>query len=261
MSTPANQPIDLRARLVSLLRDARKPLTFKGLARLAKAKESIVGAELEAAVEASEVYRWPDYRASQNFWHVSVENSSREAILAIAEKQALSKAALSKAAAKRLPGVSEKQVEGIVSELIAAKQLQNVSAFASSSKLVIKAGVSEAYFNAARAFVERKIRLAGFNPAEFFSSEAPKGGSANAQILEAIHVLEPVQGVPVSTLRLRNHLPHLTKREFDLAALELRQQRQVFLSQHADPYNISQEDKNLLIDGQDGTYYVAIALR
>ncbi len=80
-------------------------------------------------------------------------------------------------------------------------------------------------------------------------------------ILEAVHSLEPVRGVPVSTLRLRNHLPNLTKREFDAAALELRKKQQVFLSQHADPYNLAQDDKNLLIDGQDGTYYVAIAIR
>ena len=68
-------------------------------------------------------------------------------------------------------------------------------------------------------------------------------------------------GVPVSTLRLRNQLPHLSKEEFDAAALELRKKEQVFLSQHADPYNLSQENKDLLIDGQDGTYYVAIAIR
>jgi hypothetical protein len=263
MSTPVNQQTDLRARLVALLRDSKKPLTFKGLARLVRTKESVVAAELEAALEASEVYRWPDYRASQNFWHVPVEQSAREVILTIAEKQALSKSALSKAAAKKLPGVSEKRVEAIVAELLAAKSLQNVSAFASSSKLVIKTGVSGAYFNAARAFVERKVQLAGFDPADFFGTEAPKTGTVDvaAQILEAVRVLEPVQGVPVSTLRLRNHLPQLTKGEFDLAALELRNREQVFLSLHADPNNISQEDKNTLIDGQDGTYYVAIAIR
>jgi hypothetical protein len=60
---------------------------------------------------------------------------------------------------------------------------------------------------------------------------------------------------------LRNHLPQLSKNEFDAAALELRKKERVFLSQHVDPYNISQEDKDLLIDGQDGTYYVAIAIR
>jgi hypothetical protein len=53
----------------------------------------------------------------------------------------------------------------------------------------------------------------------------------------------------------------LTKRELDAAALELREKQQVYLSLDADPYNLSQEDKNLLIDGQDGTYYVAVAIR
>jgi hypothetical protein len=65
----------------------------------------------------------------------------------------------------------------------------------------------------------------------------------------------------VSTLRLRNHLPNIGKREFDTAALELRRKQEVFLNLHADPYNIPQSEKDLLIDGGDGTYYVAIALR
>ena len=112
------------------------------------------------------------------------------------------------------------------------------------------------------------IRAAGFDPAAFFSEDsAPQDKltdtpvDAAALILEAVRSLEPVKGVPVSTLRLRNHLPHLPPHEFDAAALELRKKQQVFLSQHADPHNLSKEDKDLLIDGQDGTYYVAIAIR
>jgi hypothetical protein len=46
-----------------------------------------------------------------------------------------------------------------------------------------------------------------------------------------------------------------------MAALELRKKQAVFLSVHDDPHNISQEAKDLLIDGQDGTYYVAVAIR
>jgi hypothetical protein len=129
-------------------------------------------------------------------------------------------------------------------------------------------GEREAYFNAARSFLEKKIRAAGFDPAGFFrENSAPQDKlpveqfHTAARIIEAVRSLEPVKGVPVSTLRLRNHLPQLSKNEFDAAALELRKKERVFLSQHVDPYNISQEDKDLLIDGQDGTYYVAIAIR
>jgi hypothetical protein len=146
--------------------------------------------------------------------------------------------------------------------------LQAVPAFASRAKLLVRAGDHKAYFSAARFFIEQKIRSAGFDPAGFFTeNSSPHDQLTVAQlddaalILEAVRSLEPVKGVPVSTLRLRNHLPDLTKHQFDVAALELRKKLQVFLSQHADPYNLCQEDKDLLIDGQDGTYYVAIAIR
>jgi len=215
------------------------------------------------------VHRWPNRGPSQYFWNVPAEQKAREAILTAAATEALSKPDLIKLAAKKLPCFSVRGVEGVVSALVAEKQLQKVRGFAPGSKLLAPTGGErEAYFNAARSFVEKKIRAAGFDPAGFFTeNSAPQDKlpveqfDAAARIIEAVRWLEPVKGVPVSTLRLRNRLPDLTKHQFDLAALELRKKEQVFLSQHADPYNISQEDKELLIDGQDGTYYVAIAIR
>jgi len=261
-------PGDLRERILAAVRDAKKPVTFKALEKLVKAKGEPLRAALDLAVGGTQVYRWPDYRRSQYFWHVSPEQMTREAVLAAATTQALSKSHLIAAAAGNLKGVPAKRWELAVSALVAEKQLQGVPAFSSSAKLWVRAGDPEAYFKAARAFVERKIRSAGFDPAAFStgnSSPREKLGSvqvdAAALILEAVLSLEPVRGVPVSTLRLRNHLPNLPKQEFDAAALELRRKQQVFLSQHADPYNVSREDKDLLIDGQDGTYYVAIAIR
>jgi hypothetical protein len=268
MSASAIPQSDLRERIVAAVRAANKPVTFKGLATLAKAKDEPLRAALELAVGAGEVYRWPDYRRSQRFWRISPEDAAREAILTIAATQALSKSGLSEAAAKSLPGFPVKRVDALVPDLIAEKQLQPVPAFSGSSKLLVRVGQREAYFNTARAFVEKKIRLAGFDPAAFFTENLSSRDTlvetqvdAAVLILEAVRSLEPVRGVPVSTLRLRNHLPNLAKHEFDVAALELRKRQEAFLSLHADPYNLSQEDKNLLIDGQDGTYYVAIAIR
>jgi hypothetical protein len=270
MSAPAIPQSDLRERIVAAVREGKKPVTFKGLVKLVKAKmaeDAPFHAALESAVGASQVYRWPDYRRSQYFWHVPPEQAAREAILA-AVTQALSKPALSKLAAKKLPGFPAKRVESVVSVLLAEKQLQTVPAFGGRAKLLVRAGDHEAYFNAARSFVEQKIRLAGFDPAGFFTENlSPHDELTVAQvdaaklILDAVQSLEPVKGVPVSTLRLRNHLPDLTKHEFDAAALELRRKQQVSLSLHADPCNLSPEEKDPLIDGQDGTYYVAIAIR
>jgi hypothetical protein len=271
MSAPAIPQSDLRERIVAAVRDAKKPVTLNGLAKLLKAAKASIEplrAALESAVGAGQVYRWPDRRGSQYFWHISPEQAAREAILAAASTQALSKTALAKLAAKKLPGFPVKNVELVIAALGSEKVLQAVPAFTGNSKLFVRTGESEAYFNTARFFVEKTIRSAGFDPAAFFSENSSprekltvaKADTA-AIIFEAVQSLEPVRGVPVSTLRLRNHLPNLSKHEFDLGALELRGKQQVFLSQHADPYNLSQEDKDLLIDGQDGTYYVAIAIR
>jgi hypothetical protein len=269
MSAPAIPQADLHDRILAAVLAAKRPLTLKGLAKLVKAKDEPCRAGLELAVSAGQVHRWPDYRRSQYYWRVSPEQAAGEAVLAAASTQALPKAALSKLAAKRLPGLGVKRLETAISTLIAGKQLVAVPAPSTSSKLLVRAGETEAYFGAVRSFVERKIRSAGFDPAAFFREYSPPPATltntpvdaAALSLLEAVRSLEPVRGVPVSTLRLRNHLPNLAKHEFDAAALELRGKQEVFLSRHADPYNLSQEDKNLLIDGQDGTYYVAIAIR
>jgi hypothetical protein len=270
MSWPAIPQGDLRQRIVAAVRDARKPVTFKSLAKLANVAHEPLRAALDSAIGAGQVHRWPDYRRSQYFWSVSPEQATREAILMLAATQALSKPALSRAAKKsqKLPGLSVKSAENLVSDLVAEKQLRAVPGFAGRAKLLVRPGESHAYFNAARSFVEIKIRSAGFDPAAFFEqNSAPQEEPAVAPvdaadlILEAVRSLEPVRGVPVSTLRLRNHLPHLSKQEFDAAALELRKKELVSLSLHADVHNLPQEDKDLLIDGQDGTYYVAIAIR
>jgi hypothetical protein len=270
MSASAVPHDDLRERIVTSVREAKKPVTVKSIVTLSKAKkvdDASFRAALESATGAGQLFRWPDRGRSQYFWHVSPDQAAREAVLAAAATQALSKPDLSKLA-KKLPGFTVKRMESVVSELIAEKQLQTVPACSGKSKLLLRTGHQNAYFSAVRAFVEKTIRAAGFDPAAFFSEDsAPQDKltdtpvDAAALILEAVRSLEPVKGVPVSTLRLRNHLPHLSKPEFDAAALELRKKQEVFLSQHADPYNLSEEDKDLLIDGQDGTYYVAIAIR
>ncbi|HWF46360.1 MAG TPA: hypothetical protein VG168_05100 [Bryobacteraceae bacterium] len=269
MSAPAIPQSELRERILTKVRESKKPVTFKDLLKSVKAKnEEPFRAELESAISEKSIYRWPDRGRSQYFWHVSPEERAREAILEAAASQALSKPDLSKAAAKKLPGFPQKRMDNEVSALLSDKQLQQVPAFASNTKLLVRTGDGQAYFNAARAFVATKIEKAGFDPTTFLTGNASPQSKAAlpepdavARILEAILALEPQPGVPVSTLRLRNHLRDLSKQEFDMAALELRKKQEVFLSQHADPNNISQEEKDLLIDGQDGTYYVAIAIR
>jgi hypothetical protein len=257
MTEPSPQG-DLRDRILAALRDAKKPVTFKAIAQQLKTKDEPLRAALDLAVGEKLVYRWPDFRRSQYFWHLSSEQMAREAVLTAAAAQPLSRPKLIAAAARKLPGFSAERLKPVVSALVAEKQLQTVRALGS---LMVRANDCQSYFNAARSFMEKTIRGAGFDPAGFFAGSPLADDNAAALMLEAVRSLEPVRGVPVSTLRLRNHLPNLGKLEFDAAALELRKRQEVFLSQHVDTFNISEEDKSLLIDGQDGTYYVAISLR
>jgi hypothetical protein len=83
------------------------------------------------------------------------------------------------------------------------------------------------------------------------------------KIWEILPTLEPEKDVPVSTSRLRRALglTQVDKKRFDEAALRLREQRKIYLSQHDHPLGLSAEDRDLLIDGKDGRYYVAIARR
>jgi hypothetical protein len=263
MTAPGTLTGDLSERILAAVRTAAKPVTFNYLLKVAKAEKSETEEALAHAINRGQLHRWPDYRRSQYFWHASAEEKAREAVLAAAAAQALSKPALSKAAAKKLRGFSEKRMDNVVSALLSEKQLKAVPAFTGNSKLLVRPGDTQTYFRAAQAFIEERIRKAGFDPAAFSTHDKPaaESGAAAALILEAVRALEPVRGVPVSTLRLRNHLPAIEKREFDSAAMELRAKHEVFLNLHTDTYNISQSEKDLLIDGGDGTFYVAISLR
>ena len=160
---------------------------------------------------------------------------------------------------KKVPGFAPQAVGRIVANLISDQRLQQVPAF-SAGKLLISSGKVAAYSASARAFIEQKFRKAGFDPAEFLTPHSSDNDAAGL-ILAAVRELEPVTGVPVSAQRLRNHLPTLSKSEFDAAALKLRKELQVFLSLHHDPHNLPPQERDLLIDGGDGTYYVAISIR
>jgi hypothetical protein len=159
-------------------------------------------------------------------------------------------------------------MQRVVESLLRGRELQQVAAF-TSGKLLMRSGSRIGYATAARKFISEKLRKTGFDPAEFLlpasSQDAPRAPaipvSASAQILEAIRAIEPNVGVPVTTQKLRSHLRVLSKGEFDTAALRLRDSEQVFVSLHHDPHNLPRHERDLLIDGGDGTFYVDIAIR
>lgn len=268
MSSPGNLKAEGVQHVVELLSAAAKPLTYGQLKTLARLNEGLLRNALEVATAQGAAFRWPDYRRRQYFWSQSAEQAARDAVLDIASRLALSQTMLVEHARKRVPGFSQKAMQPIVASLVAEGHLRKVGAF-TIGKLLIRPGETAAYAASARAFIEQKFRKAGLDPSTFFASLPPQEGkpvpraSANAPelLLAAVRTLQPSEGVPVTAQRLRNQLSILGKSEFDAAALELRRNQQVFLALHHDPFSLPQTERDLLIDGGDGTYYVSIAIR
>lgn len=267
MSIPEAAPGDDIQRAKTLLMSAAKPLSFSQLKKSLRLSDPELKTLLEAAVAQSAVFRWPDYRKSQYFWSKPADISAQEVIMVLASAEALSRTTLISRSCRQVKGFSQQGMDRIVKNLIASGELQTVPAF-TSGKLLIRAGIAAPYVAAARKFIEEKFRKASLSPAELFSS-APTVSAATQEtssdlprrILDLLRSIEPIIGVPVTTQRLRQKLPEITKQDFDSAALELRKLHEVSLSLHHDPHNLSEVERDILIDGQDGAYYVAIAIR
>ncbi|HTS29379.1 MAG TPA: hypothetical protein VMH81_26095 [Bryobacteraceae bacterium] len=272
MPTLEASPAEAVERITGVLKSAVKPLTFGQLKKATRLADSELKSALEAAMTQGAAFRWPDYRKTQYFWRQSADDAARQAVLAIASEEALSSAVLIARACKQVPGFSRNAMQRTVAALISGNELQRVPGLRAGT-LMVRPGDSAAYAAAARKYLAERFRRAGFDPAGL-TVPLPVGDSKQAvevaaevpadaasRILETIQSLEPDPGVPVSTQRLRNHLPGLSKAAFDSAALELRNTEKVFLSLHHDPHNLPQNERDLLIDGGDGTFYVAISLR
>ena len=76
-------------------------------------------------------------------------------------------------------------------------------------------------------------------------------------MLEEMRKLEPGWTVPVSIRELRQAMSEVHAAEFDRAALELRNQQRVYLSQHDFPLGERPEARRLLVRDGD-RYFVAI---
>jgi hypothetical protein len=81
--------------------------------------------------------------------------------------------------------------------------------------------------------------------------------STSDRMLEVMRKLEPGWTVPVSIRELREAMPGVDAAEFDHAALELRNQQRVYLSQHDFPQGERPEALRLLVREGD-RYFVAI---
>ena len=236
-------PTDLSAKL----KTEPAPLSFAKLKKaygITKKTEPALRAALDSALAAHSIFAWP----KNSYWHTDPATHLQNQIL----MQCAAKAR--KASEIKAP---KKDLAAALKQLVAEKKLLEYPALAGTSKLLVPAASPKAYWTYVESFVTEKLKKAGIVEAN------PPEGNLQEKIWEILPKLEPEKDVPVSTARVRRALG-LTenhKAQFDEAALKLREQRRVYLSQHDHPLGLSPEERDWLIDGKDGRYYVAITRR
>jgi hypothetical protein len=237
-------PLD-SAQLQASLRTEAAPVTF---AKLRKAhvnkKAGIFEADLRAALDSGisngEIFAWPKSR----YWHVDPAAHLQGEILSQCAATARKKTEI------KAKGRPPKEVAGAIERLLADGKLLKYPALAGSSKLFVSAGSPQAYWAYVEAFVAEKLKKAGIEES-----------NVEEKIWDHLVKIEPDNDAPVSAARLRKAASIADKRRFDDAVLKLREQRRIHLSRHDDPHSLTTQDREDLIDGKDGSYYVAITRR
>jgi hypothetical protein len=232
--------IDSKDVLVKLQAEPA-PLSW---AKLKKAfvnkKLGVTEADLRSALNGEGIHAWP----KASYWHVDPAAQLNAGILAQCAKKALKKTEI------KVKGRGPKDVSAAIDHLITERKLLKYPALAGTSSLLVAEGSPEAYWEYVRDVVAAKLKKAGIEES-----------GLEEKIWQILPTLEPDPTVPVSTARVRRALGAVDKKRFDEAALKLREQRRVYLSQHDHPMGLNEVDRDLLIDGKDGRYYVAINRR
>jgi hypothetical protein len=234
-------------QLLASLRSEPAPVPFAKLKkahvnRKAGVLESDLRSALEAGVSSGEIFAWPTKR----YWHIDPETQLQSEILDQCAAKARKKAEI------KVKGRAPKDVAAAVERLWKERKLLKYPALSGSAELFFRAGSRDAYWAYVREFVAAKLKKAGIEEA-----------TLEDKIWDLLPKLEAEKDVPVSTARVRRALgaAEVSKKEFDAAVLQLRDLRRVYLSQHDHPLALSAEDRDWLIEGKDGRYYVAITRR
>jgi hypothetical protein len=254
------QAVDLLQQVVAKLSAARAPVGYAALRRSLKSvSEDALRSALEAGLNSGRIFHWGDFgRSRQSYWHIGREQHLDQTIMSLCSKQARRSAEI------KVRGFRAKEVQSRLGDLLVSGRLRKYPGLGREKEQI---GASDqSYAAALREFVAAKLAKAGMEPAAFFGGAAP-GSAPSAEmenrILEALRRLEPEPNLPVSVVRLRRHLQisDAGKQEFDRAVLELRDRKRVYLSRHDNPAGLSTEDRRALVDGGDGSHYVAVMVR
>jgi hypothetical protein len=235
------------AALVAGLRTEPAPVSFAKLKKAhvnkkAGALEAHLRAAIEAALGSGVIFAWP----KNSFWHIDPEARLQSEILSRCATKASKKSEI------KVAGRSGKDVSRSIERLAAEKKLLPYPALAGTSVLLVSADSPQAYWAYVQTFVADKLKKAGIEEV-----------GLEDKIWDILPQLEPEKNVPVSTARVRGALglAEADKKRFDEAVLKMREQRRVYLSQHDHPQGLSSSERDGLVDGRDGRYYVAITRR
>jgi hypothetical protein len=230
---------------VASLRSESAPLSYAKLKKVyVNKKAGIPEAELletlSAAIRSGSIFAWP----KKSYWHVDPEAQLRAEILSACAAKALKRTEI------KVKGRTSKDIGIAIEGLLAEGRLLKYPALSGAAFLLLSASSPDAYWVYVKDFVTQKLKKAGIAEA-----------GLEEEILKHLEKLEPDKDLPVSVVRLREALSSPDKRHFDEAVLKLRAQQRVHLSQHDDPHGLTAEDREALIDGKDGKFYVAISRR
>ncbi len=228
------------------LRNEPGPVTFPKLKKMFVGKKSGVSeGDLREAIQAPGIFAWT--KPKNSYWHVDPAVWLENEITMQCGKKAVEKIAVK--------GPPKTEIDEAVNRLVAAGRLLRYPAVEGKKKVLVSAqGAHEVYWAYVRETIQEKLKKAGI---------ADREAALDEKIWEILPRLEPELDVPVSSARLRRALGlgESEKRQFDEAVLRLREQRRVYLSQHDHAMALSQEDRDWLIEGKDGRYYVAVTRR
>jgi len=231
-------------KVLARLQSEPVPLTWPKLKKaFVNKKTDVTEADLREALAGDGIYAWA--KPKNSYWSVDPAAWLEMEILKQCTGKAVAKVTV-KAAGK-------KEVDEAIARLTTHKKIVHYPAVEGKKKVLVAAsGGHDAYWAYVRETITEKLKKAGIEEA-----------GLEDKIWEILPKLEPEKDVPVSTAKVRRALglSGVDKRRFDEAALNLRQQRRVYLSQHDHALGVSAEERELLIDGKDGRYYVAITRR
>lgn len=242
---------DPAAIIREIMETAEAPVPLKLLSKRTKLSGPTLTALLAAEIQQGRLFRWPDLRRQQRYWRRSPEAVLRDTILNAAASLAMSPAALAKAVRKQITGYPQKLVSSSITQLQRERALTRYPGFGRETFLLGRTGYTAGYAAAGQlAILAIQEKIAAANH-----------GSLSGDILREMARIEPSTNAPVSVRQLRSALNGTPKADFDRAVLDLRARQKVDLSRHDFPQSLSPADRDLLIDGQDGNYYVAITAR